>query len=1171
MRTLTIFWLIIFFSKAAFPFSVIDSVDHYKKQINVLPANEKIKPILKLAEIYGGNQPKLMFAQASKALKMAIETKQDLFQAKALLIMAKANGILGNQQKVFPLLNRANIIFTKQKDITGKLDVIIQNGLAHQKLGNLIKSKAIVKKGLTLAIKHNRSSKQLELLLDLSRTLIMQGLGREAEEKLNLAKILAKTLNNSLLSARLELNLGSLYCFLGAPIETRKHLTEALKHAKETDDLQLLGICYLQLSDLDSKEVNCKISEQYLNTAKSISLSTGNRHLQLLVKKRESMFPTLNNTILKDSLLNECIVLSETIEDKWNSVILKSYLSGVNENRFREGSQLDIYLNILEESIEKGYFLEQINAYIFIGYSYVSSNDIDKAEEYFLKAINLSKKLEYSKGEQMSTLAYGKVFMRRSDMNQCMIQLNDALKIAQSSNHFATVVSIKSIIALIYSEQNNMATSLRLIKEVLDVKKVLELDSRISQAAYRFAGQIYYKVNTKLSIKYFKKCLSICEKLESNLELEFCYAYLAIIYEQDKNYSEALFYQKKLEVLKADMYKEQLDLEVEELQTKFETEQKEQEIETLEKEQAYQKLEVEKQGVQLKQQRQNILSIIFGFVLLLSVSILLFNRYRLKQKNEKLLLQTQQLGLEKQQKETEQQLEISEMRTDFFTNVSHEFRTPLTLILGPLENLLKRENITDRTSIEGIYRNANSLLTLVNETLDLSKVEYGHLPLVIKRLNLSAFILKIGQTFAPLSETQNIKLEIIDESENCLVDFDPRKLEKVLVNLLGNAFKYSASGNDIFLFINHPEENSISIQVKDSGEGIDSEHLPHIFNRFYQVNQKSKGSGVGLALTKQLVELHNGTITVSSLKGIGSVLTVTLPLIQHASNEVKDISIENNNEINTQLIDQNETAQSKTVLIIEDHDEVREYLKSLMLDNYHVITARDGQEGVSLAEQNNPDLIISDIMMPYQSGLELTRHLKQNLQTSHIPIILLTAKASLENKIEGLEVGADDYLSKPFHIEELLKRCENLIQTRVRLRELFSTHYYISPTKLSNNEVDQSFLENAINIVENHLTHADFNVEMFCQQLAHNRSGVHIKLKALTGKNTTQFIKSIRLRHAAKLIQETSQNMTEISNMVGFGSRQAFNKAFKEQFKLTPTEFRGKDGFVSLNRTFEME
>jgi signal transduction histidine kinase/DNA-binding response OmpR family regulator len=730
---------------------------------------------------------------------------------------------------------------------------------------------------------------------------------------------------------------------------------------------------------------------------------------------------------------------------------------------------------------------------------------------------------------------------------------------AHSSNHLATVVSIKSIIAVMYSEQNKMATSLRLIKEVLDVEKVLELDSRISQMAYRFAGQIYYKIDTELSIKYFKKCLSICEKLESNLELEFCYAYLAIIYEQDKNYSEALFYQKKLEVLKADMYKEQLDLEVEELQTKFETEQKEQEIKTLEKEQAYQKLEVEKQGVQLKQQQQNLLSVILGFALLISISILLFNRYRLKQKNEKLVLQTEQFGLEKQQKKTKQQLKIAEMRTDFFTNVSHEFRTPLTLIIGPLEDLLKKEKISYRSSIEGIHKNANSLLTLVNETLDLSKVEHGHLPLVLKRLKLNDFILKIGQTFAPLSETQNNKLKISDHSKNCLVDFDTRKLEKVFVNLLGNAFKHSTSGCDILISINQPDKDLISIQVKDNGIGIDSEHLPYVFNRFYQVNQKSKGSGVGLALTKQLVELHDGTITVTSQKDIGSVFTVTLPMIQHAVNEVKITKTENSNKIDNQ----NEITQSKTILIVEDHDEVREYLKSLFLENYQVITANDGQEGVTLAEQKNPDLIVCDIMMPYQSGLELTKHLKQNLSTSHIPIILLTAKASLENKIEGLDIGADDYLSKPFHSDELLKRCANLIKSRTKLRELFSTNYFISPTKLSNNEVDQSFLKNAINIVESNLTHADFNVKIFCQQLAYNRSGVHNKLKALTGKNTTQFIKSIRLRHAAKLIRETSNNMTDISNMIGFGSRQAFNKAFKEQFKLTPSEFKTKDsGFI---------
>ena len=299
---------------------------------------------------------------------------------------------------------------------------------------------------------------------------------------------------------------------------------------------------------------------------------------------------------------------------------------------------------------------------------------------------------------------------------------------------------------------------------------------------------------------------------------------------------------------------------------------------------------------------------------------------------------------------------------------------------------------------------------------------------------------------------------------------------------------------------------------------------------------------------------------------MGSAFSIQLPLKQNIippETKLEADIIEQSPFDNEAGIEDSEP-WNKTILIIEDNEDVRAYLKELLEENYTILLAANGKEGIELAEQNSPDLIVSDVMMPHKNGFELTEHLKKNIATSHIPIILLTAKASIDSKLTGLRLGADDYLGKPFHAKELQQRCKNLIQQRIQLRNLFNSNYFVSPQKLSTNKVDQEFLERAEAIVENHIDNSDLTIKQFCQEMAYNHSGVHLKLKALTGKNTSGFIRSIRIRKAAKLIQETNLNMNEIADKTGFGSRQAFNKAFKEHFPLTPTEFRDSNGFVPL-------
>lgn len=672
-----------------------------------------------------------------------------------------------------------------------------------------------------------------------------------------------------------------------------------------------------------------------------------------------------------------------------------------------------------------------------------------------------------------------------------------------------------------------------------------------------YAEVLMHQKKYEKSIAFFKKAIEANIKMQVPSIDKNCFAGLAAAYSRIRRFEEAFYFQNKHMLIKDSLSKLARLKQAMQLRTQYESQQKDQQIVAMEREQELQELTVINQRAELIQQRQYLFLLLLSIFLIGSVSLLFFNRYKLKRKNETLILQTKQLELERKQEKTDSQLEMAELRSEFFTNVSHEFRTPLTLILGPLKDLLKQKDLSYQKKLEGIYSNASQLLSLVNETLNFSKLKSGHLPLDASSLKLGTFIKEQVQSFTVLSESQGTSIEFIDESQDCIVDFDANKLKKVITNLLSNAFKHTKQGDAIVVKIHAFKEESICISITDTGAGIAQEHLPYIFDRFYQANHQSTGTGVGLSLSKQLVELHGGKITVKSTPAKGSKFEVSIPIKQQ-TNSVETINT-NADTIRKQEFP-NENSSSKTVLVIEDNDQLRQYLKELLQAQYQVISAADGEEGIALAEQHSPELIVSDVMMPKKDGLALTRYLKQHLPTSHIPIILLTAKASIESKLQGLEIGADDYLTKPFDSRELLERCKNLIQQREQLRTLFSTNYFVSPKKIAHNELDQQFLSKAINIIEDQDNFPDLSVEQLCKELAYNRSGVHLKLKALTGKNTTAFIKSIRLKKAAKLIRETHKNMNEIAAQVGFGSRQTFNRAFKEQFDLTPTEFRKQDG-----------
>nr|WKN34096.1 two-component regulator propeller domain-containing protein [Tunicatimonas sp. TK19036] len=539
---------------------------------------------------------------------------------------------------------------------------------------------------------------------------------------------------------------------------------------------------------------------------------------------------------------------------------------------------------------------------------------------------------------------------------------------------------------------------------------------------------------------------------------------------------------------------------------------------------------------------------------------------------------------------------VSQLKLSFFTNVSHEFRTPLTLIIGPIEKLIREHRLGAEAqhTLSVVNRNAQRLLHLVNQIMDFRKIEQGRMELKVGRQDIHEFCTNIFRAFEPLSEIKKIQFHYSERDLPSEVWFDAQKMENIIYNLLSNAFKYTPNDGTVVLEVKglsfdesqlKPSANLqqnhktvISIRVSDSGIGISEENLPLVFKRFYRIESeeafKVSGSGIGLAITEELINTHHGDIFVESELGKGSVFEIQFPCLKGAyeTEEVAEkthdcLDIHQQVEIlKNELLITKESAAAlvplhvfeklrPTVLVVEDNADLRMFIAQRLNKTYNILEAADGEVGIQLAEEHNPALVISDVMMPKTDGLALCNTLKNNLSTSHIPIILLTAKSTLENQIEGLEIGADDYLPKPFNFELLEARIQNLLRTRNQLRLYFQQSANFQVSQATTNRKDQRFLEQAIKTVEDHLEDPDFGVQSLVKSMSISRSLLHKKLTALTTQSTTEFINHLRMKRAQELLRQNELNVSEIAYAVGYNDPKYFSRVFNKHVGQSPTEF----------------
>ncbi len=511
--------------------------------------------------------------------------------------------------------------------------------------------------------------------------------------------------------------------------------------------------------------------------------------------------------------------------------------------------------------------------------------------------------------------------------------------------------------------------------------------------------------------------------------------------------------------------------------------------------------------------------------------------------------------------------ELDELKSKFYTNVSHELRTPLTLILDPVRKLVEGKTSdvqTVRYFHQLIFENSKRLLSLVNQLLDLKKVESGEMGLNVSRIDMVGKVSSLVGMFELRAKEHRINLEFSSEQESILTSVDIDKVDKIILNLLSNAFKFTPDEGIIEVRIMQPQDKeSFEITVRDNGAGIAAEKLAKIFDPFYQADAAGQkhGTGIGLALVKEFVELHRGTIRVESEVGQGSCFSITLPvedgeeqpvLYEHAESERADLILSDTDE---PVQPEPETGELPIILVVEDNAEVREYLQRTLQPDFRVQVAPNGREGLNMALEIIPDLVLSDIMMPEMGGVELCERLKTDQKTSHIPVVLLTARQSEELKITSYETGADDYITKPFSTATLQARIRNLIESRQKLRQLFDKSTGYNTQVIAVNHLDKQFMEQLVTRIHENMASVTFDAEELASMMNMSRPQLNRKIKSLTDKTTKEFVLTVRLNKAAELLLSGLYTVAEISEMVGYSEPGNFTRSFTREFGESPKNY----------------
>ena len=846
------------------------------------------------------------------------------------------------------------------------------------------------------------------------------------------------------------------------------------------------------------------------------------------------------------------------------------FLSPEYSRRGRADLALQVALDAKDIALDLDYRVTRL--YDLISGLYRRSGELELALEYVDKSMAYERERGFPVGYYFFYYCYtdyAELYLAMDSMELAYAYHDSALTIAVENSDVEKEFSTRVAVGFISFNEGNYERAEQDLNDALSTLAAFggTLDIKIVSRSHSLGAELYFAQGKyQRAVFHAEKALEINKQVNWNESIKLNHNLLWQAYEGLGDHQNALRHMKAYNQIKDSIFTAENNARYMALREQFEADEKQHEIDLLQRDKELAERDAIVQQTSASR-TQLILWLVVGLVVIMIIAaMLLFNRYKLRRRAAALALENERLQLEEENKKATQELEMMELRSSFFTNVSHEIRTPLTLIKGPLELLKNDPNALSQEWIESMERNTDRLMKLVNQAVRLSRGEEHSAPFNPAPVNLAAFVKELAKAFRPLAIQKEISLDVQDHSGEAYGNIDRERLELALINLLGNAFRYTGPGGAVTVILNRAgkgADEQLSLIVKDTGQGIAAEHLPHLFERYYRADANpSTGFGLGLSLVKEAVEQHGGTLSVDSTPQAGTSFRMLLPLAQdEASRSVAEAPSPPKTAVSALATNVPAVEMmTETVLVVEDNVEIRQFLAEVLSKHYRVITAVDGKDGEEQARTLMPDLIVSDIMMPNRDGYELVQSLKEDLQTSHIPVLLLTAKATHEDKIQGLKVGADDYLYKPVSPEELLLRLGNLIKQRERIQRSFSAGS--KPAEEPANTlsgIDATFLEKARAIVESHLDNEAFSIAQFCEEIALNRTSVHHKLKALTGFNATGFIKSIRIQKAMTLIREGNDNLMDVASQTGFSNRHTFNRAFKEQIGKTPSAYRDEN------------
>ena len=775
-----------------------------------------------------------------------------------------------------------------------------------------------------------------------------------------------------------------------------------------------------------------------------------------------------------------------------------------------------------------------------IGYIQRSLENYDSAISYFKKSDSISGILDDISGKASANYNLSVVYKNTGQLDSALLYNRRGRELYEKLGSRKRISYCYFTLGEIHRKNEDIPQALEAYQESLKLSKAIDDSVQIGYSSMAVADMYNALENGEASIVHLDNAKTVAQRMQLDILAMDVHERLAERQAKSGNFEDAYDNLQRFVILKDSLYtKEKRELGSE-IEAKYQNEQKTKEIALLASEKEVQALQLSK--------RKNELNAIIAFaVLILLLAGLLYNQYRIKQKTNKELQK------------------LNQLKSNFFANISHEFRTPLTLIRGPIEHLEQNpDDKLDKDDIKMLRRNTNKVLGLVNQLLDLSRIDEGKMQLKSTEGDVFKCLRTASASFNSHAAQRNMDYRVEVPNRPLWASFDRDKLEKIVYNLLSNAFKFSEDGQLVAFEASYLGEELL-IQVSDSGRGIAKDKLPFIFDRFYQVDGSTTkdrgGSGIGLSLSKDLVELMDGTITVSSEEGKGTYFTVHIPLeqiktLQTHSEKLRQEKQKKTEKRETFEFPKTDNRKLQKILVVEDNEDMRQFIMSQFLKKYRVVQAKNGEHGLKLAVSENPDLILTDLMMPKMDGMELCKRLKTNLDTSHIPVIMLTARAGEENKIEGLETGADAYLTKPFSANELLARAKNLIAQRQRLLEHYQkSERTLDPERITTTSLDKRFMEKVLELFEKQYSDPNFGVPLMQKELAMSKTQLHRKLKALTHETPGELLRNFRLKRAAQLLSQKADTVTQVAYQVGFSNPSYFAKCFKALYGVSPSSY----------------